>query len=206
MTTSAILLVRHGTTPWNEARRIQGHTDVALADAARRDLAGRRLPDRYRHFVWHASPLGRAAETARLLGATDPRLDPRLMEMDWGEWEGRTREEIRAELGAAMDALEARGPGFRPPGGESPRDVQARVLSWAADLGPDTSPAVAATHKGVIKAALGLATGWDLTGKAPVRLRWNCAHLFEYDARAGRIGLRQANIELVPRPGADAPS
>ena len=38
------------------------------------------------------------------------------------------------------------------------------------------------THKGVIKATLGLACGWDLTGKSPVRLDWSCVHHFRFDS------------------------
>jgi len=68
-----------------------------------------------------------------------------------------------------MAANEARGLDFRPDGGESPRKVRARLESLLADLaaGPD---AILVTHKGVIRAAVSLATGWDMTAKPPLRL------------------------------------
>ncbi len=55
---------------------------------------------------------------------------------------------------------------------------------------------VAVTHKGVIKAALGLACDWGLTGKAPVRLDWSCAHRFRFDPRTGELVLEEPNIRL----------
>jgi probable phosphoglycerate mutase len=56
--------------------------------------------------------------------------------------------------------------------------------------------AIAVTHKGVIKALLGLAFDWDLTGKDPVKLNWDCAHLFRFDAGCGAITLVEPNIAL----------
>jgi probable phosphoglycerate mutase len=68
----------------------------------------------------------------------------------------------------AMVANEALGLDFRPPGGESPREVRARLESLFADLTDEL--VVCVTHKGVIRAALSLATGWDMLAKPPLRL------------------------------------
>ena len=83
---------------------------------------------------------------------------------------------VRGEAGrsARRGRAGAKGPDFRPPGGESPREVQVRVVEWARTAAGAVSNVVAITHKGVIKATMGLACGWDLTGKAPVRLDWRC--------------------------------
>ena len=66
------------------------------------------------------------------MGHDDATVEPALIETDWGHWEGRTLAELRQRHGGEMAALEARGLDFRPPGGESPRDVQARLASWLA--------------------------------------------------------------------------
>ena len=55
---------------------------------------------------------------------------------------------------------------------------------------------VAITHKGVIKATLGLACGWNLTGKSPVRLDWSCVHRFRFDPESGEFVLVEANLRL----------
>lgn len=214
-----VVAIRHAPTAWNAAGRIQGHTDVPLGGAGRRALAGRRLPERFGSYRAHSSPLARAVETAALLGLEAPVLDRRLMEMDWGEWEGRTRASVAATDPGGVARNEARGPDFRPPGGESPREVQARIVDWAWSVaaGPPPGAArnrpgpaggvarsaarssphvVAITHKGVVKALLGLACGWDLTGKSPVRLDWTRAHRFRFDPATGAFTLAEPNIRL----------
>ncbi len=112
--------------------------------------------------------------------------------MDWGEWEGRSLSDLRAELGAAMAENEARGLDFRPTGGESPRDVQKRLKPLLAGL---TAPTIAVTHKGVLRALYALATGWTMQEKPPEKLRNGCAHLFEVSAE-GRPSVAELNIPL----------
>ncbi len=133
-----LLVIRHATTDWNAARLIQGRTDRPLDAAGRAAMKAATLPPGWAGATCLASPLKRAMETARLLGL-DPKPEPRLIEMAWGEWEGRRLSELRAELGEAMAENEARGLDFRPPGGESPRDVQARLLPLLKSLSAPTS-------------------------------------------------------------------
>ena len=191
-----VVMIRHAMTAWNEAGRIQGQIDVSLSERGRRSLAGCRLPARYASFRVHSSPLVRAVETAALLGLRTPALDRRLMEMHWGEWEGERRASVAAADACGVARNTARGPDFRPPGGESPREVQTRVLDWARSVACASSSVVAITHKGVIKAMLGLACGWDLTGKAPVRLDWTCLHHFRFDPAPGEFVLVEPNVRL----------
>lgn len=180
--------------------RIQGRTDIPLSAEGRAAVAAWRLPPELAAFDAVSSPLGRAVETAEALcagaGVGGPRIEPRLAEMDWGEWEGRRLEELRRELGGAMAANEARGLDFRPEGGESPRDVLARLLPWLAEVGAAGRPTLAVTHKGVIRALLAEAVGWDMTGKPPVRLDWSSAHVFAVDRRGGPR-LDRANLSLA---------
>ena len=192
-----VVMIRHAATAWNEAGRIQGRTDIPLCERGRRALAGKRLPERFGSYRVHSSPLARAVETAALLGLGTPVLDPRLVEMNWGTWEGDTRASVAAADADGVARNEARGPDFRPPGGESPREVQARVVDWARRAARSRSGVVAMTHKGVIKATLGLAHGWDLTGKAPVRLDWTRAHRFRFAADTGDFLLVEPNVRLV---------
>ena len=200
---SEVLLIRHGRTPWNECGRIQGHQDIGLSAAGRAEIAARRIPAEYADFRWYASPLGRAVETASLLGARDLKIDVRLVELHWGAWEGWTKKQMRACHGEAFAENEARGLAFRPPGGESPAELRLRLLAWLADLCTADEPVVAITHKGVIQMALALATGWDLVSRAPVRLDWRCAQLFSVAGSPPHLEAKQLNITLeTARPGA----
>ena len=98
--------------------------------------------------------------------------------MSWGDWEGRRLEELRADLGEAMRENEARGLDFRPAGGESPREVLARVSQWLSFL---SEPTLAVTHRGVIRVVLAAATGWDMRGAPPAKLDWRAFHLFRVE-------------------------
>jgi broad specificity phosphatase PhoE len=165
-----LLLIRHGSTEWNEARRLQGRADPGLSPRGRTEVRSWRLPEVWKDARWLSSPLRRARETAALLTAAPVELEPRLIETDWGAFEGRTLSDVRAEDPAGMAASEARGLDFRPPGGESPREVADRFRSLATELSEAATPVVAITHKGVVHAAIALATGWAMRGKPPVRL------------------------------------
>jgi probable phosphoglycerate mutase len=183
-----LALLRHGATDWTESGRIQGRHDVPLSAAGRAALRERTLPGACRSMRMVTSPLARCVETAALLGAPDAPREPRLIEMDWGAREGRTLADLRSELGGTMTANESRGLDFRPQGGESPREVLARVSSWLAEL---DRPLLAVTHRGVIRVVLAAATGWDMTGKPPAKLDWSAVHLFRL--AAGRPQVERLN-------------
>jgi broad specificity phosphatase PhoE len=165
-----VLLIRHGPTSWNASGRIQGQTDVGLSPRGRAEVRRWLLPAPWAQARVFSSPLRRARETAIILTGHNPTIDPRLSEMSWGRFEGRRLAELRAEAPDAMAANEARGLDFRPPGGESPREVCARLQTLLGELAADPRPVVAVCHKGVIRAALVLATGWDMRGRPPMRL------------------------------------
>ena len=116
-----LLLIRHGATAWNASGRLQGRADIGLSAAGRATVEGWRLPAAFAQARWLASPLRRARETAALLTDRPVKLEPRLIEMDWGAWEGLRAAELDADELAAREAL---GLDFRPPGGESPREVR----------------------------------------------------------------------------------
>ena len=102
--------------------------------------------------VW-SSPLQRCRTLAEALHPA-PQIDARLMELNFGAWEGRPWDAVpRAEL----DAWAADVAGYASPGGESPRQLQARVLDFVAGLGAGEH--VLVTHAGVIRTLLAQAAG-----------------------------------------------
>ncbi|HEU5211609.1 MAG TPA: histidine phosphatase family protein [Gaiellaceae bacterium] len=142
MPETTILLVRHGETDWNAARRIQGQTNSPLNDRGRAqanaladELAGEPITAVY------SSDLDRARETAEILaGRLDLPVvvDPALRERNFGSWEGKT-----------VDELEARWPGawarWRD-GNEGEGDVEDH-LTLAARV-RDAVHRLAAAHPG----------------------------------------------------------
>lgn len=189
-----VALIRHAPTGWNRDRRIQGQADTELSDEGRAMAQAWCLPPELRDFGWVTSTLARTRQTAALMGLQPESEDPRLNEMDWAEWTGRTLADLRAELGAEMAANEARGLDFRPVGGESPREVEKRLAAWLGERARLARDTGAITHRGVQRAALGLATGWDFLGKPPLKLARDTVLLLEIDdhgaATLGRTDLR----------------
>lgn len=105
--------------------------------------------------VW-SSPLQRCRTLAEALHPV-PQIDARLMELNFGAWEGRPWDAVpRAEL----DAWAADIDGYAPPGGESPRQLQQRVLAFVDEL--PTGAHLLVTHAGVIRALLAAAAGETL--------------------------------------------
>ena len=193
-----LALLRHGETQWSHDKRIQGRTDIALNAAGRAALAGRRLPEAFLALRGVTSPLVRCVETAQLLGIENAVREPRLAEMSWGAWEGRQLGALRAELGDAMAANEALGFDFRPPQGESPREVLVRVSCWLAEVATQATSTLAVCHRGVIRVVFAVALGWDMRGKPPAKLDWNALHLFRLDP-AGQPTVLQLNVPLLPQ-------
>ncbi len=190
-----LAFVRHATTDWNARGLIQGSTDIPLNRAGIAEVRGWSLPARFASHDLLSSPLGRAVETAELLAGRAPGIDPRLREMCWGSWEGRTLKGLRDEIGNLMIAWEARGLDFHGPGGESPRDVQARMVPLLSELAAAGRPTLAVTHRGVIRAIQALATGWNMESRAEVRADDHGVQLFNLDDQ-GRPHIRELNISM----------
>jgi len=189
-------ILRHAATAWNEQGRLQGMTDTPLSSAGSAAARSWRLPtpvDRWRRM---SSPLCRARQTAELMRpAAAIAVDSRLREMSFGLWEGRTLAELRAGGGESFALAERLGLDFHPPGGESPRLTMSRIGGWAADIAAAGEPVFAVSHKAAIRALLSLATGWDMTGRPPIRLDWRCLHFFTAD-RDGKVILERPNVAM----------
>lgn len=176
-----IVLIRHGITDWNASGRIQGQTETHLTEEGIRAIEAWRFPSEWRQATWVCSPLQRTRETLKVMGVHNPQIVPDLVEMNWGDWTGRTLAALREELGEDFRRNEDRGIDLQTPGGESPRDVRARLQQWIAGLDTNGPAIIAMTHKGVIRAAISLATGWDMKQDFPVKLKRHGFHFFRLD-------------------------
>jgi probable phosphoglycerate mutase len=116
--------------------------------------------------------------------------------MRWGAFEGRRLAELRAELGAWFKDAETLGLDFRPPDGESPREVADRLAGFLRDLAQEDGECLVVAHKGVLRAALVLSLGWDMQGKPPVRYDPERALLLKLDDE-GRPAF-EASLPLRP--------
>jgi broad specificity phosphatase PhoE len=173
MAAPTIYYIRHGETDWNVAGRLQGQQDVPLnargrAQAAHcgevlRDLFAKQSIDAAA-LDYVSSPLGRARQTMELarptlgLNADGYRIEPRLTEISFGEWEGFTIAQLRERDPQRIAAREHDKWHFvAPGGGESYKAVAARMREWYDGLRRDT---VVTAHGGTARglmASLGIA-------------------------------------------------
>jgi broad specificity phosphatase PhoE len=162
-----IWLARHGQTAYNHARRFQGHLPVPLDETGREQA--RVLANEATAHDWGAlwcSPLERALETARVVGAAvgmEPRPDARFAETDCGDWTDRSFDEVQAEDPGGFRRFIEADPAFAFPGGESFAQQAARVQDGLAGVREGPLPALVVCHRGVMRLALAYARGDGLT-------------------------------------------
>jgi len=145
-----IFLIRH-TTPAVDKGFIYGRTDVPLADSfdAEKELIRTKLPADIDTFF--SSPSSRCILLAHQI--TDSfKIDDRLMELDFGLWEGKTWETIdRAESERWMEDFINN----RPPGGETLQEMKTKVMEfWNELLVLPYRRVGIVTHAGVIRLIL----------------------------------------------------
>jgi probable phosphoglycerate mutase len=134
-----IILVRHGQTEWNRIERFRGRADVPLNQVGltQADLTGQRLAEEWQPAAIYAGPLSRTIRTAEAIGVCcnlPVQVEPRLVDIDYGEWQGLTPDEVRGRwpefLAAWYDT-----PHLAPiPGGETLENLRLRAMSAVNEL------------------------------------------------------------------------
>jgi broad specificity phosphatase PhoE len=170
MTTTRLLLVRHGATTATEEGRFSGSTGAELSEEGRWQAA--RLGERLARLDIHAaysSPLSRALDTARIV-AGHCRLESvtrdGLREIGHGHWEGLKREEVEQQFGAEYAAWEADPFTFAPAGGESGVAVLARALPVIREIvtAHPGERVLVVSHKATLRLVLSSLLGFDARG------------------------------------------
>jgi probable phosphoglycerate mutase len=133
-----LVLVRHGETIWHDGNRYTGRTDIPLSEHGHRqaERLGRWASTAELDAVW-VSPLGRALDTAKPVTAATglrPRVDQRLVELDFGDGEGLTGHEMSQRFPEARRAFDADPVTHHLPGGEHPVLATDRAKSCLADI------------------------------------------------------------------------
>ena len=238
---ATLVLVRHGESQLIVEGRFQGQADSPLSPSGREQAAlvatrladpGRSpalpIPARAPLEIVH-SPLGRAAETAGAIVASQPqptsiRADAGFAEIGQGEWEGLHRDEIRARFGAELDGWRARPTEHWAPGGESLYEVSTRVRpaietvlrGLASEVPAATADPVAGyagarttgpwsvivAHDGVFKVLM--LTLFDLPLERFWMWSFDLCGISVVDVRAGRPVMRAHNLTEHLAPLQDA--
>jgi len=161
-----LVLLRHGRTSWNHARRVQGQTDVELDDAGHAQAAAAAVAMAgLRPTLLWSSDLTRARQTAAYVAketGLEPTFDERLREFALGERQGLTHEEY-AEAAPEEFAEFRRGDFDVVPDGERTAAVRERMLTVTEDLLATLGPGevgVAVSHGAAIRVAVAALLGW----------------------------------------------
>ena len=155
-----LLLIRHAQPEDDAQGRCYGRMDVELSTAG--EAAAERLAENLRDVAIaavYSSPRRRAVQTAERIAP--PRVDARLSELDFGELEGLTFEQVERERPELFRRWMESPTRVRFPGGESWSDLRSRVAVVAADVRAAHAGATVAmvTHGGVVRAVLADALG-----------------------------------------------
>ena len=166
-----LVLIRHGETAGQSSIRFHGSSDVELSDEGRaqmREVAGGLRTEVFDLIV--ASPLRRSWESARILSGGAPvRLEPDFREIDFGRWEGMTREEIEASDPVLYRDWQQKTADFEFPGGEARAAFRARVERGLERLRRSGATSVlVAAHKGLIRAVTESLLGEKQGGDVPL--------------------------------------
>lgn len=177
--TRTVIFWRHGQTDYNVERRFQGQSDIPLNEVGRTQAAqAASYLSELRPGSIVSSDLSRAADTADELASllnVDVTRDERLRETAFGQWEGRTRDEIRGSWPHELEQWLS-GADMNPPGGESRSESGRRVASAITDIVDHSEAETIAivAHGAVLRAAAELLLGMDGPGRLAVL--GNCGH------------------------------
>lgn len=190
---TTLIVIRHGETPWNRERRMQGTTDTPLSDVGRAQARalGQRLADRA-FAALYSSNLARARDTASAIAESAGRdiiTDPRLQERRFGIFEGLTAAEIMSRYPDEHARFSSRDPDYAVPGGESARSFTQRCLGCLAEIADRHHGAevVVVTHGLVLDSLYRAAHGLDHGAPRPVPLINASLNLFAFGAGAWRL-------------------
>lgn len=153
------IILRHGLSEYNKARRFQGHLDIPLhaIGLEQAEASAKYVLEHYKVDRVYSSDLSRAAQTARPIAdalGLPLELDARLREIDMGLWQGLGFEEAIARFPETERIRKECLGMLRYDGGESYGDVMARARACADEIAArnEGKTVVLASHGGTIRA------------------------------------------------------
>ncbi len=211
-----IFLVRHGETDWHLENRILGRTNKSLN--ARGFEQGRLVAQRFAGqdlAALYVSPIQRCRETIAALAQVkgrEPVVLDGLMEVDFGEWDGRKSADIMAEDPELLRQWLMHPSSMRIPGGENMAEVHGRVveaMNWILARHDPEQDILVVSHGGPIRMVVCEILGMDIDRM--LRLEVDLASVttlkFFGDSLESRIGLTKLNdtshLDLPECPAGD---
>jgi probable phosphoglycerate mutase len=134
-----IILVRHGHVEGISPERFRGRADLMLTPEGRRqaEATARRIHATWAPAAIYTSPLTRSRATAEAIGkplGLSPTPVEGLIDIDYGEWQGLTPDEVRTRWPELLDSWRRAPDWAAIPGGETLQDVLTRTVSALRDV------------------------------------------------------------------------
>lgn len=205
---SEIMLVRHGETAWNVEEIFRGRVDVELSETGLRqaELLAGYLRDSKIEAVY-SSPLKRAQRTAQTIGDShglEVIVTPRLLDLDFSEWQGQSVREVREKYPELYEEWLSSPEKLRIPAGESLDEVRERaVLVIDEVIASRRSVVVLVSHRVVNKVLICALLGLD--NSHFWNIRQDTCGITTFDYREGRFTLTGHNDTSFLRPLAESP-
>jgi probable phosphoglycerate mutase len=201
---TTLIVIRHGETPWNREKRMQGTTDTQLSEVglAQAQALGRRLAGRG-FAALYTSDLARARDTARAIAEHTGRdfvTDSRLQERRFGIFEGLTAGEIEERFPEQHARFVSRDPDYEVPGGECARRFSERCLGCLSEIAGRHrgEEIVVVTHGLVLDSLYRAAQGLGLGERRPVPLINASLNFFDHGAGRWHLVLWGDVTHLAP--------
>lgn len=192
-------LVRHGQTSWNEAHRFQGWNDIALDTIGM--LQAKMLSDYFKQEnISHiyTSDLSRALKTAQLIQQKTESpltISKNLRELNVGNWEGLTWEEITKDLKVEDQIDEASLFEMGRSGGETLSEFQERIIDYFNKiiLKHTNQDIVIVTHGGCVRVILCYILGCDISQRNTLKIDNGSISILEINDRK-EIQIAEQNV------------
>lgn len=187
-------LLRHGAL--EGGIKYRGQTDDPLTIQGRSDMDA----------VWQnlnsdvdliiTSPLSRCAEPATTWAkqAHIPCIiEPRITEMHYGAWEGKTSETISAEFPGMLEQWRRDPTGMRPPGGESPEEMHKRLQTWLTEISTryQNKQLLVVSHSGTLRMLIALALRAPIASTRHMDMPYACWSRLYCDELGARLAFHQ---------------
>ena len=164
-----LIIIRHGESEWNRIGRYQGQADAPLSELGVRQANALSMRLRTEPIdAIFTSPLQRARRTAEAVAqfhaATPFNIEPALMEIDHGDWQGLMTEDVIARFGDGLQEWRQHPTRAQMPNGESFSNILKRVLDLKERLAREYSErnVLVSTHDVVVKILVADALGMDM--------------------------------------------
>jgi broad specificity phosphatase PhoE len=207
-----ILLVRHGQTAWNREERFRGHADIPLDETgfAQAKAVANRIALQWKPDAVYAGPLLRTLQSAQPTSALfnlTVHSDPALMDVDCGDWQGFSPDEVRAKWMTEYDTYLHDPQHFQFPNGESLEAARLRAFQRVRELAEEHSgkTIMLVSHTALNRLILLSVLGMNSSGLWRMRQDTCAINVFAIENGSLTLSLLNETSHLLSVPGEPTP-